>query len=333
MKKILVVGNYGIPNFLNGQTARTRNITRTIKKIYNNYDVVSIDTKKANIKNICKFVYCSIVSYKIIIMPAQKSLYPIINFLNLFNLLKKTSYVVIGGWLFEMIKDDISMIEKLKKINITFVQISDLKYNLEKLGIKSCVLPNYRIYDDSIKFDKKNDKLVYYSRVREDKGVLLAIDAVNNINRYSRVKRYLDIYGPIDDDFKQTFFLRIKNNKYINYCGILNGNSEIIFKLSGYYTMLFPTYYDGEGYPGAILESMSAGVPIIASDWKYNSSIIKEDSCGFLIEPKSVSDLQKKIEYVYDNKNLVRKLSENCLKSSAKYSENNAIEIILKYIK
>jgi glycosyltransferase involved in cell wall biosynthesis len=46
--------------------------------------------------------------------------------------------------------------------------------------------------------------------------------------------------------------------------------------LRDYFALLFPIYYIGEGFAGTAIDAFSAGVPVIASDWKYNSEVIKE---------------------------------------------------------
>lgn len=46
--------------------------------------------------------------------------------------------------------------------------------------------------------------------------------------------------------------------------------------------MVIPTYYQGEGFPGTILDSYIFGVPVIVSKCKYNSEMIKEGKTGKL---------------------------------------------------
>lgn len=332
MKRILIIGNYGKDNALNGQTARTRNVTNTLKKILIDYNVIVIDTQHITIKRIISFLINSIIAYKIIILPAQRSLYPIIKTLDFFSLLKKTTYIVIGGWLYEMVKSDNRMISRLKKLNYTMVQTETLKNNLLSLGIKSELFHNYRVYEKPLIFSKKNNRVVYYSRIREDKGILIAIDAIDSINKNRQEKIYFDIYGPIDDDFKEVFFSRISSSKYVKYYGILNDNNAIIEKLSAYYILLFPTYYEGEGFPGAILEAIIARLPVIASDWKYNKEIVDGNGCGFIFENKSKEDLIRKIEFSYENPDEIKKISDNCIKMSQQYTEENAISTLKKII-
>ena len=176
------------------------------------------------------------------------------------------------------------------------------------------------------KLKKKGEKYVFYSRVIKEKGVLIAIDAVRKVEKKKKV--YLDIYGPIGEDFKKEFNEKIKDDKYIKYCGILNGDGKILSELAQYKCLLLPTSYDGEGVPGAVIEAMTAGVPTIASNWKYNAEIIKDGETGIILKKNTVAGLADAIEKIENKKIDLKKLSKNCIVESKNYSEEVAMEVL-----
>ena len=340
MNKILIIGNYGVDGKLNGQSARTRTISETIEKMYPNSKIVKVSTGKINLFILFKLVFDILFSYKIIILPAQRSLKYVVKLIYFLGARKKTSYVVIGGWLAEFLSKENSLIKILKKFKCILVQIESLKKSLNSMGLENVfVLPNYRIYNDSIiiKKDKKSSlfKTVFYARVREDKGVITVIDAINSINAKNERLVELDIYGPIEGDFEKQFFDYLSKNNIknkISYKGILNGNSNILETLSKYDCLLFPTFYVGEGFPGTILESILSHTPIIASDWKYNREIIEKDDVGVLVKPNNVEDLKDKILQFMNDKTLIKHFSSNCIKAAEFYTEDTAIKILKDHI-
>lgn len=81
---------------------------------------------------------------------------------------------------------------------------------------------------------------------------------------------------------------------------------------------VFPSLYEGFGLP--VLEAMSSGCPVIAS----NSTSIPEilGSHDFLFEPNDIDTLSKMISTVLNSKELQLKLSKNGITESLKFSWN-----------
>jgi len=93
--------------------------------------------------------------------------------------------------------------------------------------------------------------------------------------------------------------------------------------------MAFPTYYEGEGFPTVIVESFISGLPVIASDWKYNSEIIIDNYNGRLFKTKSVEDLTKILEQIYFHKQELKEMRLNCLKEAKKFHPDLILNPIL----
>ena len=67
---------------------------------------------------------------------------------------------------------------------------------------------------------------------------------------------------------------------------------------------------------GIIVESFASGLPVIASDWKYNSEIIQDGINGLLFKTKNEEDLTSKIEYCLDNYNIINEMRSKALSAS-----------------
>jgi len=175
------------------------------------------------------------------------------------------------------------------KSDTLFFETKQMINFFEKEKIKSSVwLPNSRaplIKDLSIKEYSK--KFVFISRVIPQKGVNEIIKVAKSLpNDYE-----VDIYGPIDDrHYSDDFF---KNNK-ATYKGLLHPD-EVIPTLSKYDVLLLPSYFDGEGYPGIIIESLAVGIPVITTNWKALPELITNNENGFLIDIKNENQLKQAI--------------------------------------
>ncbi len=54
--------------------------------------------------------------------------------------------------------------------------------------------------------------------------------------------------------------------------------------------LVFPTWYEGEGMPGAVIEAMQT-LPVIASDWRSLPELVVDGRNGLLVPPRGVDAL------------------------------------------
>lgn len=341
--QLVVIGNFGSEQGNCGQTIKTNVIYSLLKKERSG-DTIAFDT--SNLKSISKIFYLLFVVFrydKFVILPAQKALPILACLFYIFN--KKADYIVIGGWLPEYLMISRRFIKKAISSNFRiFVETRDMTSKLIKIGIKSYVLPNFKTF---VKFklesvleekEKNSTKVnyVYVGRVIKEKGLIDSINALYNVASNFKDKQFnFDIYGPLDNCFESEFKNAIKKfkseNLIVTYKGFVSPN-KVQETLVSYNFFLFPTYYEGEGFPGCLIDAMASGVPIIASDWKYNKEIVKSNENGYLYKSKSVSDLTNVLSHSFllspkDYKDLVSK----CLIDAVTYHEDNVKLTMEKY--
>lgn len=90
----------------------------------------------------------------------------------------------------------------------------------------------------------------------------------------------IHLYGPIKEE--QYDYLA---SERIIYQGVLSSR-EVLAKLDEYDVLLLPTYFSGEGYPGAIIEAYSLGMPVISTQWRSIPEIVLDGETGRLIAPR-----------------------------------------------
>jgi glycosyltransferase involved in cell wall biosynthesis len=112
-------------------------------------------------------------------------------------------------------------------------------------------------------FLQSNVNIIFLSRVAPMKNLLFAIDVLSRV----KVPFIFDIYGMVDDaDYWEQCQDSIKAKgleDVITYKGEV-GHEDIFNTLSAYDLFLLPSL--GEGYGHAIIEAMTAGVPVLISD-------------------------------------------------------------------
>lgn len=162
-----------------------------------------------------------------------------------------------------------------------------------------------------------------------EKGIEDAVNAVVAVNIDLGFQAFsLDIYGQVDSAQTEWFEALQKDfPAYIRYGGLVPFDKSVDV-LKDYFALLFPTYYDGEGFAGTLIDAFSAGVPVIATDWKYNAEIVNEN-VGFVYptgDKQAFADILKRI--AINPTNLLDK-KRFCLQEIEKYKIDNVIQVLL----
>lgn len=336
-----IVGHFGNgETLLNGQTIKTKIVTQKLECRLGSENILRIDTH-GGIKKLFSmpFVLLSVLKKcrNVVIFPAHNGLRviaPVLAFENLF-FKRKLHYVVIGGWLPEFVKRRNLLSYALKKFDCIYVETNTMKKALELQEFTNIiVMPNCKelkiLKEDELVYSTdKPYKLCTFSRVMKEKGIEDAIDAVKLVNeKYGETIFSLDIYGQVDPNQTEWFeSLKETLPEYINYGGCVDFDKSTDV-LKKYYALLFPTYYDGEGFAGTLIDAFAAGVPVIASDWRYNPEIVKSGITGMIYSVKDSSALADKLIWIYENNGEWTAMKVNCIKESQKHLPSNVLDVM-----
>ena len=185
--------------------------------------------------------------------------------------------------------------------------------------------------EEELKFEyNKPYKLCTFSRVIYEKGIEDAIQVVRKINEeYNKIIYELDIYGPIDEEYKDRFTTIVNNApEYIQYKGCIDSKKSVN-TLKNYYLLLFPTKFKTEGIPGTIIDALSAGVPIIASRWDNVEEIISHEKNGLIYDFNDLLDFKINLEKMINTKS-IKNMKKECLIETKKFQKENVIERFVK---
>ena len=337
MYKVGICGHFGFGKDLaNGQTVKTKNISSELENIFGENQIYKMDSSggmKAILK-LCINAFSLVKnSQNIIMLPAHNGLLiftPVFRFYNLF-FKRKLHYVVIGGWLPEYLEKHRITKHLLKKFDKIYVETSMMKSKLEKQGFNNVlVMPNFKniIPVDNSKTIDFPVRLCTFSRVLYEKGIEHSIEAVKLINSENTICT-LDIYGSIDNVYKERFETIMKNSPdYVKYKGTVDAGKSIE-TLNNYHILLFPTLYtEVEGFPGTVIDAFAAALPVVAFDWVNNDNIVVDGVNGILCKEKKAESLAEAIKKIVSDQVRYNRMSKESLVSFKKYSKETVIKIL-----
>lgn len=171
----------------------------------------------------------------------------------------------------------------------------------------------------------KNPYILYVGTIQPRKNIHALITAFEQIHK-THPKYRLVVVGKMGWLFGDIFehVLEIGLEDHVIFTGYVS-NAQLAALYRKATCFVFPSFYEGFGIP--LLEAMSYGCPVIAS----NAASLPEvggDACLYF-NPKEPHELTQKIREVIDNPSLQKKLVEKGLKRVALFSwEKSAQETL-----
>ena len=338
--KVCVVGHFGTgQNLLNGQTVKTKIVAQELERRFGEAQVLKIDTHggaKTLLKAPLQVFRALRKCENVVILPAHNGLRvyaPLLAFMRRFFKNRKIHYAVIGGWLPEFLTKRPRLAKALKTFDGIYVETNVMKRALEAQGFANVwVMPNCKYLDaldesELVYPTSEPYRLCTFSRVMREKGIEDAVDAVKNVNeRFGRTVYTLDIYGPVDSAQTAWFdVLRKTFPDFVAYRGSVPFNKSVE-TLKDYFALLFPTYYDGEGFAGTLIDALAAGVPVVASDWRYNAELVDDGETGKIVATKDVGALVGALVEARENDDEWLEMKCRCLAKAKAFRPEAATE-------
>lgn len=346
MKKILVIGAFGYSNNqLDGQTIKTRSVYRLLEQKHEGVHtyVDTLELRKKPWKGfhmLCHIITCN----TLIILPCLNNLtvlFPIFYYMSKvfrFDIIN----ICIGGWQVEYFIGSEKFGFHPKQMNMS-KKIKAFLPEMEKVNtdlINQCGFTNSEVFPNFRRFTRKelnitNEKglrLVFMARINKLKGYDVIFDSLEFV-RKNCPGTTVDFYGWTSDEDKDDFLSKVEaNNDVVKYKGVLSPEN-IHTTLSNYDVMLLPTKYYTEGFPGTILDSYIAGIPVIVTEWKHSHEFVIDGKTGIIIPFDNNQDaFNESLLKLYKDRGMLTQMKFAAYKEADKYSENAAWNVLYKYL-
>lgn len=321
-----------------GQTVKTRLLAEALSEI-ENVSVVKVDTYRYRyhaLKTIFALLKCFCSCDLIFVLLAaggRKYLFPVISIMNrVFK--RKIIHDLIGGALAEDVKENPKIARHLNSFSENWVESRLMVEELFELGVRNArYVPNCKRLDPAQivvdgRFSRLPLRACTFSRVTPKKGLESAIRAVSLINsNYEACKIELDIYGLIDEGYRDCFELAVAASNEVSYKGVAEPGDSVRI-LQSYDVLLFPTEFYTEGIPGTIVDAFFAGLPVVSSRWKYHDELLSDGKTGYSYPFGKQDELIPAIQKIIDNPIVLNDFSHECMERARGYSYESFVRFL-----
>lgn len=281
-----------------GDTMKNNLFLNRFREVFEKvYVVDTIDWRKKPLTMIKLIWYLTFIRRAKVVISCEEGASRIIDFLYYFRVQKEVFYWVVGSGFPARVSSGELSPKHYSFLKRIMVQSPTMVQAMNKAGLSNVMyVPNSKpIYDIQIERHRGSTKFVFLSRILPEKGIEQIFDCIRRLNEDGISDRFeVSFYGMIDDYYK-SFMKNIERFPNVEYKGLLDLTKEEGYKeLATYDALLFPTYYEGEGFPGVFIDAFISALPVIASDWHCNTEIIKDGKpvLSYLLRTKMLYTLK-----------------------------------------
>ena len=264
-----------------------------------------------------------------LVISCQKMAYPLIVFLYFVRLKRHVFYWVIGSEIVRQLdktNNNTIKVKYLKYLDGIFVESNKMRDVLLQNGLNNSItIPNFKkiLWKGHKGIVKQKDgitRFVFMSRISIEKGCNYIIKCVERLNAMGLEDRVrVTFYGKPEEGYDD-FAEQVEKLSNVEYAGLLDlTNAQGYETLSKHDVFLFPTYYPNEGFPGALIDAMIAGLPVISSDWNYNTDIVVNGKTGVVIPVHNEDALFREMSAFVEGKYDIQEMSKACMEEALKY--------------
>ena len=277
---------------VDGQTVKTRTLYRYLVRRFGASNIRVVDTRdyrRETGRVVRELLRCLHECDDVVVLLSsggRRTLFPIL-WLASTALGVRIYHDLIGGSLADDVEADPSglLVHYLNSFEVNWVETRALADRLSALGVRNAShLPNFKDVDD-VDVDPHAPpsgppyRLCTLSRVTPEKGIDNAVRAVAAINGDGPPVVTLDVFGPIEPSYEERFRRLVDSVPHVRYAGRVPPERAAA-AVSGHFALIFPTEWTGEGVPGTIIDAMHAGLPVVASRWRYYHEMLQDGVTG-----------------------------------------------------
>ncbi len=192
----------------------------------------------------------------------------------------------------------------------------EITEKLKKTNSKSIVINNYPILselDPVLSEDKypinKTKNIIYIGSITKNRGIFELVDSLE----YSRHNVNLILCGTFADINHFSSIQGRKGWSKVRFMGEQPRHQLGKFlkqSFAGIVTFhALPNHINAK--PNKLFEYMSAGIPVIASDFNLWKTIILKNDCGIVVDPTNPISIANGYDYLLDNYSLITEMGKN----------------------
>lgn len=218
------------------------------------------------------------------------------------------------------ISKQVKRIEKYatKRFDAVITATPTINDRFKTYNRKSYTIHNFPITNELIGNESEHDSkpaskktAIYIGGITKLRGIAEMLDAIETVNEQEKIT--LTLAGRFSPESLEEEMKMKSGWDFVDHAGWLN-RDEVKTYLGNAFAglvLLHPEPRYTVSYPIKLFEYMSAGIPVIASNFPLWEQIVKESNCGICVDPLDTDQIAETILWMHNNPNLAKQYGEN----------------------
>ncbi|AOV08782.1 glycosyltransferase [Sporosarcina ureilytica] len=208
------------------------------------------------------------------------------------------------AWLFEVYEN-----YGARKFDVLMTATPFITERFKNVNTNTININNYPLLNElqstELESDQEKQKQVcYVGGLGLIRGANQLLDAADLINGS------INIAGPINPQKLEEQIIAHNNIEYLGVINRLQVKELLASSVAGIVTFLpEPNHINAQ--PNKMFEYMSAGIPVICSNFPLWRSIIEKHDCGICVNPENPIEIAYAINYLFENPDIAKRMGQN----------------------